>query len=70
VRLVSRTKAEPRLTYVEWIRSIAASGNRGAIRVKLADNKHNSDPARAAQLPPNERTSTLLHCRPGQRQDT
>ena len=43
-------------TYLDWIRSIAKSGNMGAIRVKLADNAHNSDPARIAQLPPEQRT--------------
>lgn len=37
-------------TYFEWIRSIADSGNRMAIRVKVADNTHNSDPERVARL--------------------
>jgi hypothetical protein len=42
-------------TYIDWIKSIAASGNRIAIRVKIADNEDNSDPARIAQLPPESR---------------
>lgn len=33
-------------TYRTWIAGLAASGNTWAIRVKLADNEHNSDPAR------------------------
>jgi (p)ppGpp synthase/HD superfamily hydrolase len=42
-------------SYMEWVRSIAASGNRAAIRVKIADNEHNSDPVRITQLPPEAR---------------
>ena len=33
-------------TYRQWIADLAASANTWAIRVKLADNEHNSDPAR------------------------
>lgn len=33
--------------YLEWIQSIADSGNVSAIRVKIADNMDNSDPARS-----------------------
>ena len=33
-------------TYLEWIQSIADSGNRGAIKVKMADNTHNMDQSR------------------------
>lgn len=51
VLLLSRP---PGLTYVEWIRTIAASGNTAAIRIKIADNEDNSDPARIASLPLNE----------------
>lgn len=54
VLLLSRPKNEPRLTYLEWIQTIAASGNRSAIRVKIADNEENSDPARVAALPLNQ----------------
>ncbi len=43
------------VAYLDWIRSIAAAGNAAAIRVKIADNEHNSDPARLAQLPPEKR---------------
>lgn len=55
VRLVTRKHDAPRPSYKEWIRSIAVSGNHGAIRVKLADNQHNSDPERIAKLQPEER---------------
>ena len=41
--------------YLDWIRSIAESGNRMAIRVKIADNEHNSDPSRVTALPPDQR---------------
>ena len=47
--LVTRDKADGR-SYMVWVRAIVASGNRGAIRVKLADNRHNSDPARIREL--------------------
>ncbi|MBK1838880.1 HD domain-containing protein [Azospirillum sp. YIM B02556] len=49
IRLVSRN-LDPDGTYLEWIGRIAASGNVTAIRVKLADNLDNSDPARAAAI--------------------
>ena len=55
VRLLSRPDGDNRPTYMEWIRSIAASGNRMAIKVKIADNEENSDPKRIAQLPPEGR---------------
>lgn len=45
----------PGLTYMDWIRSIAKSGNATVIRVKIADNEDNSDPARIASLPPEQR---------------
>lgn len=47
VQLLSRPKEK---TYREWIRDLANSGNVSAIRVKLADNADNSDPARTAAL--------------------
>ena len=50
IRLVSRN-LDPDGTYLDWIGRIAASGNVTAIRVKLADNLDNSDPARVAALP-------------------
>lgn len=55
VQLLSRPQGENRPTYMNWIRSIAASGNRLAIRVKIADNEDNSDPKRIAALPPEGR---------------
>lgn len=53
VKLLTRPAG---VTYLDWIRQIAASGNEGAIRVKLADNTHNSDPDRLAQLPSEQRS--------------
>lgn len=49
IQLVSRN-LNPDGTYLDWIGRIAASGNVTAIRVKLADNLDNSDPARVAAL--------------------
>ncbi|MBP2302242.1 HD domain-containing protein [Azospirillum picis] len=49
IQLVSRN-LDPDGTYLEWIGRIAATGNVTAIRVKLADNLDNSDPARVAAL--------------------
>jgi len=37
--------------YYKYIESIIQSGNIGALRVKLADNIHNSRPDRVAKLP-------------------
>jgi hypothetical protein len=54
VQLLSRPQGESRPDYLDWIRSIAASGNRLAIRVKIADNEDNCDPVRVAALPPDE----------------
>jgi (p)ppGpp synthase/HD superfamily hydrolase len=39
------------LHYLDWIRGIARAGNVKAIRVKIADNMDNSDPARLPQPP-------------------
>ena len=55
VASLSRPVGEERPSYSEWIRSIAATGDRGLIRIKLADNEHNSQPDRVAKLPPEER---------------
>ncbi|WP_109048874.1 HD domain-containing protein [Azospirillum sp. TSA6c] len=49
IRLVSRN-LDPEGSYLDWIGRIAASGNVTAIRVKLADNLDNSDPARVAAI--------------------
>lgn len=43
VRAVTRPAGK---TYRAWIADLAASGDAWAIRVKLADNEHNSDPVR------------------------
>lgn len=48
VELLSRPAG---IAYLDWIRSIKASGNDIAIRVKIADNEDNMDPARIAALP-------------------
>lgn len=50
VEIVKMLTRPPGPTYREWISSLAESGHRGAIRVKLADNADNSDPARVAAL--------------------
>lgn len=42
------------LTYMDKIRLIAASGDIGAILIKLSDNEDNSDPVRIAALPPEQ----------------
>lgn len=57
VMLLSRPPAgaPDRPTYKQFIKSIADSGNRTAIRVKIADNKHNSSPERIETLPPEDR---------------
>lgn len=52
---LSRPEGASRPSYMDWIRSIAASGDRGLIRIKLADNEHNSQPDRIAKLPPEQR---------------
>lgn len=42
-------------SYIEWIRSIAATGDAELIAIKLSDNLDNSDPARIEALPPQQR---------------
>lgn len=55
VRLVSRTPdIKEKMTYLEWIQSIVDSGNTGAMRIKYADNLHNSLPWRLNKLPTEE----------------
>lgn len=43
-------------TYAGYIDYIAALGHRGLIQIKLSDNRDNSDPARIACLPPEQRS--------------
>ena len=50
VEIVTRRESE-RLTYSEKIRTIAGTGDIGAILIKLADNEDNSDPQRDRALP-------------------
>jgi (p)ppGpp synthase/HD superfamily hydrolase len=56
VQALSRPVGANRPTYSEWIASIIASGDRGLMQIKLADNRHNSMPDRIAALPPSERS--------------
>lgn len=55
VKLLTRPEGKGRPTYIDWIRLLARSRNRIAIRVKIADNEDNSDPERVARLPPEQR---------------
>jgi len=50
IALLTRDKSSG--TYLEWIQALADSGNRGAIKIKIADNEDNMAPERIAQLPP------------------
>ena len=52
VRLLTHDKAE--LTYRQYLQKIMASGSLGAVRIKLADNKDNSDPRRHVKLDPED----------------
>jgi (p)ppGpp synthase/HD superfamily hydrolase len=47
IQLVTNPKG---VVYLDWIAAILAAGNVGAIRVKLADNEDNQDPARVAMV--------------------
>ena len=48
VRAVTRPEGSD---YLAWIKALAESGDRSVLRVKLADNEDNRDPARVAALP-------------------
>lgn len=63
VERLSRPSGAARPTYMDWIRSIAASGDIGLMQIKLADNQHNSDPDRIAKLPENERDIVVRYVR-------
>lgn len=54
LRLLNR-KEFPGVSYIDWIRLIANSGNLLAITVKLSDNMDNSDPKRIYNLPEEDR---------------
>lgn len=56
VALVEQLSRPAGVTYMDWIRQIKATGDRGLIAIKLADNADNSDPERIAQLPESERS--------------
>ena len=55
IRLVTRDKSDGK-TYLEWIQSIVDSGNIGAMKVKYADNLHNSLPWRICSLEKKEQS--------------
>lgn len=57
VQLLSRPPKDTpnRPTYIDWIKSIIASGNQIAIKVEIADAEENSDPARFALMTNPER---------------
>lgn len=51
LRLITRD-FWPNLTYLDYIRQIAASGHLGTICVKMIDNQHNSNPERITRVLP------------------
>ena len=55
VETVTRPEGDDRATYIEWIQQIIDTGDRDAITLKLADNRHNMMPERIAKLPEEER---------------
>lgn len=55
VSLVENLSRPEGMTYMDWIRSIKATGDSGLIAIKMADNADNSDPVRIAQLPEDQR---------------
>ena len=52
--IIQAVTRPPRVPYLDWIADLAREGSLWAIRVKLADNEDNSDPARVAALPGGE----------------
>ena len=42
-------------SYLDWISELAEKAPLGAVKIKIADNEDNNDPARIAQPPPAER---------------
>lgn len=55
VERLTRPVGPDRPTYMDYIRSIAESGDKSLVAIKLADNADNSDPSRITQLPASER---------------
>lgn len=53
VEMLSRTAEDG--SYMDWIKSIAATGDAELIAIKLSDNLDNSDPVRIAALPVEQR---------------
>ncbi len=51
VRIVRAVTRPENSDYLAWIAALADSGNVSVLRVKLADNEDNRDPARVAALP-------------------
>jgi (p)ppGpp synthase/HD superfamily hydrolase len=51
IRIVEAVTRPPGSVYLEWIAAMAASGDKSVLRVKLADNQDNRDPARVAAFP-------------------
>ena len=51
IRIIEAVTRPPDSIYLDWIAGLASSGDRSVIRVKLADNQDNRDPARVAALP-------------------
>ncbi len=46
-------------TYMDYIRNLIDSGHLGAMLTKLADNEHNTDPARIERLPPEQKAKIV-----------
>lgn len=61
VCLVDKLTRPKGITYMDYIRSITNSGDIGLIKIKLADNKDNSDPERINQLPESERSIIIRY---------
>lgn len=56
IRRVKRLSGKHGMTYQENIKAMATEGDLGTMLIKLSDNEDNSDPARIAALPEEERS--------------
>ena len=56
IELVKKLTRPDGITYMDYIRGIANSGDEGLIYIKLSDNQDNSDPERINNLPESERS--------------